>query len=317
MAADGKSTLVTIVENVRDAGILFGRRFAPPADIPTALKKLLADLGIADPQGSVSNELASAAAAWRDLANSLSGVSLDFVDPAQTIAKLSAQAGAIQRDIAQIIQAPQDALARLGASANAIRAVFPERLLHYIVYEFITSTHPKIGGTFLLLGVLRREVKSAGGNPAFIDNAAIRVFDLAQLIRAITHPRESFLTVMRWGTNDFLARPIVDGMTLLLGTIPGTTRGREDDEFPIVEERLFVPDMDATVPSARRTLDVPLGTLSLVGLHKRGIGLAVPNPLQIGGNLIPAPPIPAVQIFALTPGAVPATDDPRFEILPR
>lgn len=316
MAAEGKGTLVTIVENVRAAGVAFGSRFAPPADIPTALKKLLADLGIADPQNSVSDNLASAAAAWHDLANSLSGVSLDFVDPAQTIAKLSAQAGAIQRDIAKIIQAPQDALAGLGASANAIRAVFPERLLHYIVYEFLTSTHPKIGGAFLLLGVLRREVKSAGGNLAFIDNAGIRVFDLAQLIRAITHPRESFLTVMRWGTNDFLARPIVDGMTLLLGTIPGTTRGPQDDEFPIVDERLFVPDMDATGPSARRTLSVPGGTLSFVGLHKRGIGLEVPIPLQVGGQ-IPVPPFPAVQIFALTPGALPATDDPRFEILPR
>lgn len=316
MANGGKSTLQSILENVRDAGVAFGRRFAPPADRRTEVKRLLAELGIADPEAPVLNALTTAAAAWHDLGNSLSGVALDFVDPAKTIAGLTKQAGAIKDDIGKMIQAPQDALAGLGASAEAIRAVLPERLLHFIVYEFITSTHPKIGGAFLLLGVLRREFKSAGGNAAFID-AEIRVFDLDQLVRALIHPRESFLTVMRWGTNDFLARPVVDGMALLLGTIPGMGPvGPPDDELPIAEESGFT-QVDAGVrPSARRTIAAPLGTLAFVGLHKRGVGLRVPNPLQVGGNLIPAPDVPAVQIFAITPGANPKTSDPNFEILP-
>ena len=115
--------------------------------------------------------------------------------------------------------------------------------------------------------------------------------------------------------DDFLLRPVVDGMALLLGTIPGTTRGPAEDELPIAEEQAFVPVSGAR-PSARRTLTVPGGTLAFVGLHRHGVGLVVRNPLNVGGNLIPAPPVPTAQIFALTPGANPATDDPNFEILP-
>ena len=81
MAGDGKSTLQSILENVRDAGVAFGRRFAPPADIRTALKKLLAELGIAEPDTPVLNALGAAAAAWRELANSLSGVRVRSAPP--------------------------------------------------------------------------------------------------------------------------------------------------------------------------------------------------------------------------------------------
>jgi hypothetical protein len=264
----------------------------------------------------VSTALAGAAAGWKSIADSLSAVSLDFTDPAAILAGIKNRGDQIKNGLDSILHAPDTALSGLGASGAAIKAVFPERLLHYIVYEFITKSHEKIGGAFLLLGVLRREFKSAGGNTAFVD-AEIRVFDLPQLIHALTHPRESFLTVMRWGTNDFLARPVVDGMVLLAGTIPGTTRGPEDDAWPLTEEAKFVGPPDAGArPSARRTLNVPLGTLSFVGLHKHGVGLHVPNPVSVGGNLIPAPPFPAAQIFALVPGAVPATDNPEFKILP-
>lgn len=304
-----------MLENMRDAGVGFGRRFAPPANIQTELTKLLDELGFSDPALSVSNALAGAATAWKNLADSLSGVSLDFLSPAEVIDGITQKAALIQKSIDDILEAPEAALNGLGASGAAIKAEFPKRLLDYIVYEFITKTHEKIGGAFLLLGILRREWRPAGGNAAFIDRE-IRVFDLDQFVRALTNPRESFLTVMKWGQNDFLDRPVVDGMALLLGTIPGVTRGPEDDTLPLVDEANFVT-VDAGVrPAARRTLTMPGGTLSLVGLHRHGVGLAVPNPLSVGGNLIPAPPIPATQLFAIVPGAVPATDAPKFEILP-
>lgn len=315
MAGD-KSTLQTIVENARDAAVQFGQRFQPPAaNIVGEVKKLLAELGIADPQSSVSNAMTTVANNWKSIADTLSGISLDFTDPAAVLAGLSQKAEQIKQGVENMINAPRTALDGLGASFAAIKDEFAKRLLDYIVYEFVTKTHEKIGGAFLLLGVLRREFRTAGGNTAFID-AEIRVFDLQQLIRAITHPRESFLTVMRWGTNDFLARPVVDGMVLLLKQAAGTP-GPEDDTFPLADEATFVGPPDPGVrPSARRTLTLPLGTIAFVGLHKHGVGLRVPNPISVGGNLIPAPPLPAAQIFALVPGPVPATDNPSFKILP-
>ena len=85
MAAD-KSTLQSILENIRDAAIAFGHRFAPAGNIPGELEKLLAELGINDPGRSVSSALAGAAAGWKTLADSLSAVSLDFTDPAAVLA---------------------------------------------------------------------------------------------------------------------------------------------------------------------------------------------------------------------------------------
>lgn len=317
MSGAGKSTLQTILENIRDAGVNFGKRFTPPpANILAEARKLLAELGINDPGGSVSSALKDAATNWKTIADSLSAISLDFTDPAAAIAGIGKKAKDIKDAFERILKEPEAALSGLGQSAAAIRAVFPERLLHYIIYDFITKSHEKIGGVFLLLGVLRREFKSANGDPAFID-ADIRVFDLPQLIRVITHPKEAFLTVMRWGKDDFLARPIVDGMVLLLGTIPGAVRGPEEDVFPLAEERKFVGPLDASLrESALRTLTVPGGTLAFVGLHRHGMGLKVPNPVSVGGNLIPAPPFAATQIFALTPGNIPETDPPGFKVLP-
>ena len=204
-----KSTLQSILENVRDAAVGFGRRFSPAANIRPELKKLLAELGINDPAHSVSDALAGAGAGWKTIADSLSALSLDFTDPGAILAGLKTRGDQIQNGLDKILHAPDTALDGLGASGAAIKAVFPKRLLDYIAYDFITKSHEKIGGAFLLLGVLRREFVPAAGNTAFID-AEIRVFDLAQLIHSLTHPRETFLTVMRWGTNDFLARPVVD-----------------------------------------------------------------------------------------------------------
>jgi hypothetical protein len=313
MAGETKSTLQTILENVRDAGVAFGNRFADPGQVPTELKRLLADLGIADPLGSVSSALAVAATAWRDLASSLSGVSLNFADPPAALAGLKDKATRISGDLDKIIQAPQDAVAGLGASAATIKNIFVERLLHYIVYEFIVSTHPKIGGAFLLLGVLRREPRGADGNPALIA-AQVRVFDLVQFVKAIQDPRGSFLTVMRWGTDDFLGRPVVDGMALLLGTIPGMSRGDPEDLFPLADEAAFVGPPGAVTDSARRTLSIDGITLSFVGLHRHGVGLLVPNPVNVSGNLIPSPG--GDRIFAIKPGVPPATGDPQFVVLP-
>src|SRR5262249_8014262 len=112
--ANDKSTLQSILENVRDAGVAFGRRFAPPADRRPEVTKLLSELGIADPEAPVLNALTTAAQAWDDLGRSLSGVSLNFVDPAKTIAGLTKQAAVIQDAVDRMIRAPQDALAGLG-----------------------------------------------------------------------------------------------------------------------------------------------------------------------------------------------------------
>lgn len=314
MAGDGKGTLQLIIENVRDAGVAFGRRFAPPANVRDALKLLLADLGVKNPEDEVLAALAAAAAAWHDLANSLSGVSLNFANPPAAIAGLAAKAKTISDGIARIVQAPQDAVAGLGASAATLKDVFAKRLLDYIVYEFIVSTHPKIGGAFLVLGVLRREPQVAGDNPTLIDGAQIRIFDLPQLIRAITDPRGSFLTVMRWGTDDFLARPVVDGMALLLGTVPLTKGlGPPEDVLPLVEEARFVALKEGLQASARRIVNAEIGSLAFVGLHQHGVGLLVPNPVKLQGNLIPD--LGGDRLFAIQPGNPPATAAPEFAVL--
>ena len=314
-----RSTLLSIVENMRAAGVAFGKRFTPPAEhVLTEVRALLHELGINDPDRSVSAALATAANSWRTIADTLSGIDLNLTSPASVVALLSGKADDVRRSIQALLDAPGTALDGLGASGAAIKQVLPTRLLNYIIYEFIVSTHPKIGGTFLLLGVLRREFTPAGGNAALV-SAEIRVFDLAQFVKALTHPRESFLTVMRWGTDDFLARPLVDGITLLLGTLPGTTRGPEDDLWPLADESNFTGPLAAGLrPSARRTLTVPMPvgpvTLSFVGLHKRGLGVLVPNPVSFKGNILPA--TPAAAIFAVTPGATPVSDPPRVTVLP-
>ena len=316
-----KSTLLSIVESMRDAGVQFGKRFAPPAaSVLTEVRALLHELGINDPGQSVSTALATAASTWHTIADTLSGIDLNFTNPASVLALLSGKANDVRRSIQALLDAPGTALDGLGASGTAIKQVLPTRLLNYIIYEFIVSTHPKIGGAFLLLGVLRREFTPAGGNTALVD-AEIRVFDLGQFVKALTHPRESFLTVMRWGTDDFLARPMVDGISLLLSTLPGTARGPENDEWPLADEGKFTgPPAAGLRPSARRTLTVPMPlpagavTLSFVGLHKRGLGVLVPNPVNFKGNILPA--TAAAAIFAVTPGATPASDPPRVTVLP-
>lgn len=315
MAAAEKSTIQSVLENVRDACVKFGHRFLPPADERKELTKLLAELGIADPANSVTNALATVTGAWATIANQLSGISLDFTDPAALLAGIKGKADAIRAAVDAITKAPDSALNGLGASGAAIKAVFPRRLLDYVVYEFLTATHEKIAGVFLVLGVLRREFTPAKGNPAFID-AELRIFDLEQFLRAITHPRESFLTTMRWGTNDFVDRPIVDGMALLLGAIPGVSKDpNDDDKLPLADEQKYVAVDGGLRQASRRKITFPPGvTVSFVGLHKHGVGLEVQNPVNFQGNLIP--PLPASQIFAITPGAVPASDPPGFVVLP-
>jgi hypothetical protein len=322
MASNSKGTLIVIVQNIRDAGVNFGKRFTPPvSNIRTEVTKLLSELGINDPAGSVTNALEGVATDWKKISDSLSAVSLDFTNPAEVISGLEGKINTIKSAFSDILHKPDQALNGLGASATAIKTVLPKRLLDYIIYDFITKSHEKIGGVFLLLGVLRREFMSAGGNPAFVD-AEIRVFDLPQLIKMLTHPKEAFLTVMRWGKDDFKARPIVDGMALLLGLIPGINKGPEDAVFPFSEETKFVGPLPLPDPnfkeSALRDLITPTGTISFVGLHRHGIGLKVPNPVNISGGLgsIEIPKLPSSEIFALTPGNIPESDPPIFKVIP-
>lgn len=328
MAAEGKSTLQSILENLRNAAVDFGERFSNPAQIQPELIKLLADLGIDNPGSAVSNAMRDAATAWAAIANQLKGLNFNFLDPEAAMHGLVAIGGTIQQQLEAMGRLPASTAAALGADAADIARVLPERLLHYIVFEFVTQSHKKIGGAFLLLGILRREFKPKGASSVLI-NANVRVFDLAQMIKVITHPREALLDALKWGSDDFDSQTVVDGVSLLLGLLAdaGVALGPEADVFPATLESAFVGRSATELGglrqvSARRTLDAPspLGnvTISLVGLHRDGLGLMLSNPVNLSSGVgslnIPKPPSGA--IFAISAGAPPATADPRVRFLP-
>jgi hypothetical protein len=314
-ANDNKSTLQSILENLRDAAVRFTEPFKTPGKVPTALKDLLAKLGIANPANSVSTSLQTVAESWGDIGRQLENTTLDIIAPAQMVKLITDKADAIRENIDRILNVPEGVWNRLGASGAAIKVVFPKRLMDYIIYEALTQSHAKIGGVFLLFAVLRKEFTPAGGNPAFVD-AEIRIFDLAQLIEVISNPRQAMLKALKWGTDDFNARPLADGLVLLMGLLPGTTKGPEDDLFAIADEQGFVPVTPGVKQSARRTLTSPAAagsiTVSFVGLHRHGFGLLAPNPLNANLNFGPwgLPKIPPDFIFALTP-----PDPPGIKLL--
>jgi len=330
VADTGKSTLQSILENLRDAAVGFGERFANPANIQSELTNLLADLGIDDPLPgrAVSNAMRDAATAWATIANQMKGLSFNFLDPVAAVHGLITIGQTIQQQLEAMGRLPASTAAALGASAADIARVLPERLLHYIVFEFVTKSHKKIGGTFLLLGILRREFKPKGASLALID-ANVRVFDMAQMVKVVTHPREAILEALKWGSDDFDSQTVVDGVSLLLGLLAdaGVVLGPEVDVFPSALESSFVSRPAAELgslrqTSARRTLQAPspLGnvTISLVGLHRDGLGLMLSNPVNLTGGVgslnIPKPPPGA--IFAISAGAPPPTADPRVRLLP-
>jgi hypothetical protein len=307
-----KSFLQTILENVRDAAVKFAKPYQTPGNIPTELEKLLVELGIDDPQKKVSSRLQAIAGQWASIGNLLENTQLNFTDPAQALAELSKRADAIQKGIEDILNAPSTVLGDLGPIGAAIIKVFPKRLLDFILYEFITSSHKKIGGIFLLLGVLRREPDPGGEG---LIPANIRVFDFAQLVAVITDPKRAFKKALSWAKDEFNARPVVDGMVMLADLIPpGNRAGPEDDVFPLADEGNFVDVTGLTTPSARRTLTVPGGAVSFVGLHRHGIGLFVPNPVSLSGGVGSLNiALPLGVILALTPRSA-TDDDPRVAV---
>lgn len=313
-----KSTLQTILINVRDAALRFANPYKNPQNIPGEVTKLLAELGIADPGAGPRAQLNSAAANWGGIADELSRLNLNFVDPVKALKDLSDKADNVKARIDAILKAPEAVWAGIAQFGGALATEFPKRLLAYIVYDFITAAHPKIGGVFLLFGVLRREF-TPPLNAAFIP-AEVRVFDLPQLIQVITNPREAVLTALKWGTDDFIARPVVDGMVLLSGLAPNTTRGPDDQTLDKATENLYVKRSNELTPlreSASHTLTVVAGgshILNFVGLHKAGVGLLMNSPLLLTGNLNIIN-IPAGAILALQPGANPATDPPKVDVL--
>ena len=331
MAGGDKSTLQGILENLRDAAVHFGERFANPAQIQPELIKLLAELGIDDPLPgrAVSNAMKDAAGAWATIANQLKGLNFNLLDPVAAVQGLVTIGRTIEQQLTKLGQLPASTAAALGASAADIARVLPERLLGYIVFEFVTQSHRKIGGAFLLLGILRREFKPKGASLALID-AQVRVFDVAQMVKVITHPREAILEALKWGHDDFDSQTVVDGVSLLLGLLAdaGLVLGPEVDSFPPVDEAAFVGRSAAELaalrlPSARRTLEVPAPgggkvTVSLVGLHREGLGLMVPNPVNLSGGVgsLNLPALPPGLILALSAGAPPPTADPRVRVLP-
>ena len=330
MANAGKSTLQSILENLRDAAVGFGERFANPANIQPELTRLLADLGIDDPLPgrAVSNAMRDAATAWATIGSQLKGLNFNFLDPVSAVQGLVTIGRTIQQQLKAMGRLPASTAAALGASAADIARVLPERLLHYIVFEFVTKSHRKIGGAFLLLGILRREFRPRGASLALID-ANVRVFDIGQMIKVVTHPREAILEALKWGSDDFDSQTVVDGVSLLFGLLAdaGVVLGPEVDAFPAAEEAGFVGRTAAELGalrqvSARRTLQAPspLGnvTISLVGLHREGLGLMVSNPVNLSGGVgslnLPKPPPGA--IFAVSAGVPPASADPRVRLLP-
>jgi len=317
--AEKPSTLQSILINVRDAALRFADPYKQPQNIPGEVTKLLAQLGIADPGAGPRAQLNNAAANWGTIANQLSNLNLNFVDPQKALKDLSDKADTIKNSIDAILKTPEAVWQGLAQFGGVVATEFPKRLLAYIVYEALTHAHPKIGGVFLLFGVLRREF-TPPLNAAFIP-AEIRVFDLPQLIKVVTNPREAVLTALKWGTDDFIARPVVDGMVLLAGLAPNTTRGPDDQTLDKATENLYVKrgnDLAPLLASASHSLNVQVAavthTLNFVGLHRTGVGLLLKSPLTLGGNLNVLN-IPPGAILALVPGANRLTDPPKVDVL--
>jgi hypothetical protein len=313
-----QSSLASILRNLRDAAVDFSKPYQTPGTIPAALRNLLAQLGIADPGDAVRAQLENAVKNWGNLGKELSNLDLNFVDPVKTVAEITEKGDKIKANIEGILKTPEAIWSTLGAAGAAIKAVFPKRLLDFIVYEFLTKSHPKIGGAFLLFAVLRRE-PTAPPSAAFVF-ANIRVFDLAQLIKVVTHPRQAILEALKWGTDQFNARPLVDGIALLGGLIGGTP-GPEEDTFDLAEERKYVPDlalMGGLEKSARRTLSAGPAVLQFVGLHHAGLGVLVTNPVNLSGGVgsLHPPVLPPGIILALSPGADRLNDPPVVKRLP-
>ena len=314
-----KSTLQSILINLRDAAVDFTKPYQPPTDparIKTALADLLKQLGIADPGVAVMANLTTVVEKWGTLGKQLSDLNLDFVDPVKTIADLTSKAGLVKNAVDAILRTPEAIWNTLGASGSAIKDVFPRRLLDYIFYEALTKSHPKIGGVFLLFGVLRRE-RTTAPSAAFVP-ANIRVFDLEQLVKVVTHPREAILDALKWGTDQFNAQPIVDGVALL-GKLAGGTPGPEDDTFDLADEKVFVPGLAAGLEkSARRTLSAGITVLEFVGLHHAGVGVLVKNPATLSGGAgsLRPPTLPPGIILALGPGPDRLKDPPVVKRLP-
>ena len=311
-----RSSLQSILINLRDAAVQFATPYKNPASIPSALAALLAQLGIADPGAAVRAQLENAVKQWATLGDQLKNLNLDFVDPVKTFADITNKAKTVKQAIDSILSTPDAIWNTMGASGAAIKAVFPRRLFDYIIYEALTKSHPKIGGAFLLFSVLRREPTPPPG-PAFVF-ANIRVFDLDQLIKVVTHPREAVLDALHWGTDQFNARPFVDGMALL-GSLAGGVPGPDEDTFDIAQEKIYVPSLAAGVEkSARHTLAAGPTTVEFVGLHHAGAGVLVPNPVNLSGGAgsLQAPSLPPGFIFALAPGPDRLKDPPVFKRLP-
>jgi hypothetical protein len=309
-----ESTLQSILINIRKAAVDF---VAPFRTAPvSALTNLLAQLGIADPGGPIRTNLDNAVQNWKTVADSLSGLNLNLIDPAQALKDLKDKANKVQQGIDSILNAPAAAWDGLSPFAGVVKSELPKRLLSYIVYEFLTRSHPKIGGVFLLFGVLRKEFTPAL-NAAFIE-AEIRVFDLAQLIRVFTNPKQAMMTALHWGQDDFVDRPVVDGMVTLIDLLPNTSAGAEGEEFDKARENTFVnrgAELNPLRPSALRSLTPSVGPvtskLEFVGLHKRGVGVLINNPAGFSITGLQIPNISGA-IFALVPGP---GGDPKVEIL--
>jgi hypothetical protein len=273
---------------------------------------LLKELGIAHPGETVAGRLADVIDKWAEVADSLKDVKFEFTDPAEAIAKLGERAKLVSDGIDAIRNAPVQIWTDLGLPLVATE--LPARLGDYLLYEFITRSHPKIGGIFLILAVLRREPRP-GGNGFIAAN--IRVFHFAQLVAVIKDPKGSFKKVLFWGEDRFNARPIVDGFALLGGLIVGSGNiGPEGATYALTDEAKFVSVAAGVEASARRTLaitGVP-DPVSFVGLHRHGAGVFVPSPIQASGGVGSLKiDLPSGVILALTPDGSPSAD-PRVTV---
>jgi hypothetical protein len=115
------STPVLILQNLKRATLDFLDRFKPPADIKAACRTLLKDLGFTDPGNIVSDALADLASNWDALRNQLSGIQLEG---AEAIDTLTSRGRDISTTVGKLLDIPDAALSRFGASANAIKTHF-------------------------------------------------------------------------------------------------------------------------------------------------------------------------------------------------
>ncbi len=84
--------------------------------------------------------------------------------------------------------------------AQLFKDEFPEQLLQYLMVEYLLNTHPKIGGIFQSVGIIRITEVAASGKRLSYSKKEIVFSYLATLF---TNPTAVFKTAFKWGDASF------------------------------------------------------------------------------------------------------------------